>query len=94
MLNWFVFYSYVEWAQKTIPRVLSRAPGTAGGSRLRAYGYGKRTMGSSFSLRVFAPGIGILRITERAEGATLAYLAEDRKTGAILTWGPDSSPKV
>lgn len=50
-------------------------------------------MGSSFSLRVFAPGIGILRITERAEGATLAYLAEARKIGAVLTWGPDSSPR-
>lgn len=47
----------------------------------------------SLSLRVFAPGIGILRITERAKGATLAYLAEDRKIGAVLTWGPDSSPR-
>lgn len=58
--------------RKQYPRVLSRAPGTAGGSRVGAYGYGKRSMGSSFSLRVFAPGIGILRITERAEAATLA----------------------
>lgn len=84
----------MEWHRKQYPRVLSRAPGTtAGGSRLGAYGYGKRTMGFSFSLRVFAPGIGILRITERAEGATLAYLAEDRKIGAVLTRGPDSSPR-
>lgn len=88
------FVSIQMWSghRQQYPRVLSRASGTAGSSRLKAYGYKMRTTGSSFSLRMSAPGIGILRLTGE-EGAAQAGPAEGGETEAALTRGPASSPR-
>lgn len=51
---------------KTLPRMLWRAPGTAGGSHLEVYGSEMKT-GLSFSPRMFVPGMGDLRITDEGQ---------------------------
>lgn len=67
MLDQFVFIQM--WGgvdSKTLPRMLWRAPGTIGGSHQEACGSEMRT-GSSFSLGMFVPGIGVLGIINEGQ---------------------------